>query len=59
MEVDGCGYGLGWGGVEWMTTLKRGRGLRGHCRESASFFLFQGRWMDGDMELWMWISKCG
>ena len=40
MEVDGCGYGLGWGGVEWMTTLKRGRGVRGHCRESASFFLF-------------------
>ena len=39
MEVDGCGNGLGWGGVEWMTTLKRGRGVRGHCRSSASFFV--------------------
>ena len=48
MEVDGCGYGLGWGGVEWMTTLERGRGVRGHCRESKG-----GGWMG------IWSCGCG
>ena len=35
-----------------MTTLTRGRGVKGHCRESASFFCSKGVG-------WMWISRCG
>ena len=46
MEVDGCDHLEERQGCE--------RALKGICK----FFFFQGRWMDGDMELWMWISKC-